>query len=191
MIIEDCRCKLASGESGPVELLLFMKAMVNPTLSLPRSNQHGGHMGNSLVSFCLLISLPFIFLPLLAIAGPDEDKQMGRPVFENNGQIFTIQFSPGSSRVEINLVGDPIAKFDPEEFSLFGQAFSSSGRKSDLKLVWHDNHYQVQDPINPTDHVDIEVRHLKTSKTKTFHFDGKSVKSETPPFNPHAKSNSK
>lgn len=105
-------------------------------------------------------------------AGPDDDAMMGRPTFGQSGQIFVVRFSPESQRIDINFTGNQVATIDPDDITVLGHVFPFSGKPRELNVIWFDNHYQIQDRVGPSDHVDIEVKDRKSSKSERFHFNG-------------------
>jgi hypothetical protein len=107
-----------------------------------------------------------------AHAGPDDDAMMGRPTYEKNGQLFVVQFSPGNKRVDIKFAGDPMASVSKKDITVLGHVFSFSGESRDVSVDWVDNHFQIRDSLEPTAHLDLEIRDRKTFKSETFHFNG-------------------
>lgn len=102
-----------------------------------------------------------------AAAGPEEDDAMrGRPTFQQSGQLFTIQFTPGSRSIEVKLAGDSVASVDPDQITLFGKAYPREGKPRDLTIVPGEGHYQIVDEVAPSEAIELKIKEKKSQKTE-------------------------
>lgn len=100
-----------------------------------------------------------------------EASLMSRPFLTQNGQLFVIQFTPKSRRVDVLAAGKSIATLDPSSVRVFGRVYPRGGNPRDLSITWSSGFFKISDPIEDSTPIELEVSDRATSKSETFRFD--------------------
>lgn len=126
----------------------------------------------------ILIALLFVGIAMLltgkleAADSEDDAARMSRPLLKQNGQLFVVQFAPGSRRLDVFAAGKSVATLDPSQITVFGRVYPLKGQPRELKIVWEDGHYQVAEPVENSTPIEVEVaRKVDDQKRETFRFD--------------------
>lgn len=98
---------------------------------------------------------------------PTEDDAT-RPSIGRAGELFTIQFTPGSKSITVGLAGKPAMTLDSSRVTIFGKVYPLKGQAKQLKIVPVESHFEIVDELQPNEPVEFEVKDTKSKKTEKF-----------------------
>lgn len=81
------------------------------------------------------------------------------------GEIFTINLTPGSKKLVISFTGKPHIELGPERILVFGREILPGGKVRDLKIKPVGEGFEILEPTSLKKTLEIEV-HDKTSDGK-------------------------
>lgn len=119
------------------------------------------------------MNFTFIALISVFIAGAQaqtEDLNARDPRL-NEGKLFTVTFTPKAKKIAVSLAGKPQAELGPDRVVVFGREIRSNGEARTLTVKPSAEGFEIVEPVDANQPVEIEVRDRQNSKKKeTFRF---------------------
>ncbi len=119
-------------------------------------------------------ALAFIFLFALLLTSvsskamsPVEDDST-RPTIGRAGELFTIQFTPGSRKLTVGLAGKPALTVDSRKVTIFGRVLATKGETKSLTIVPVESHFEITGEMPEATPLEFEVKDTKTKKSEKF-----------------------
>ncbi|MGE4130758.1 MAG: hypothetical protein AB7F86_03925 [Bdellovibrionales bacterium] len=114
------------------------------------------------------ITLALIALAACTTLAQTAPEDPARPTLGQTGKIFTVKYTPGARKIEIGLVGKPAVVMDPNKITVMGRVFSSNSKSTDLKVKPAGGHWEILNPIEESDTLELKVEDKTNKKTETL-----------------------
>lgn len=90
----------------------------------------------------------------------------------NEGQLFTIRFTPAAKKISVGLAGSTQAEMSPGKVILMGREVTHSGKERQLSIKPSGDQFEIAEPLTSGQKLEIEVRDRKDqSKKEVFKLD--------------------
>lgn len=140
------------------------------------------------MSLRILLPLSFLLFTSQGWAQAEASRiEQDMGFIQQQGQLFTLDFSPKSGKLRIKFAGKSIANYNPDNYLVTGQVYDNSGHANDL----HVNQmpaadYQVAEGLDDKNKAEFVVKDkTNPQKSEKFQFDLKKKKDQNSnPFSP-------
>lgn len=125
-------------------------------------------LGHDLRAIAAMAICAIAFLGLKTWAMSPVEDDSTRSSIGRTGELFTIQYTPGSRSLTVGFAGKPALTLDSSRITILGKSYPLKGEPKALKIVPTESRFEIVDELPPNEALEFEIKDKKSKKAEKF-----------------------